>query len=223
MKKEHTSIRLKTLMSERNLRQIDILDLVKPYCIQHNIKIGKSDLSQYVNGKTEPKSDKVGILALALNVSEAWLMGYDVPRNREFTEDMPPYDNIIPIKKKSVPMLGEIACGEPSFADHQYNTYVEADDNINADFCLRCKGDSMIGDGINDGDIIFIRKQDTVENGEIACVVIDDEATLKHVYMSDSNITLIASNTNYAPMVYGEHDAGTIKILGKAVALSRIL
>ncbi|MBQ2764547.1 MAG: helix-turn-helix domain-containing protein [Firmicutes bacterium] len=133
------------------------------------------------------------------------------------------YPELMPIKKKSFPMLGEIACGEPTFADQQHNTYMEADGTINADFCLRCKGESMIGDGINDGDIIFIRKQDIVENGEIACVIIDDSATLKHVYLSDDNITLIASNPSVPPMVYGEHDAGTIKILGKAVALTRSL
>ena len=133
------------------------------------------------------------------------------------------YPDLMPIKKKSFPMLGEIACCEPIFAEQQHNIYLEADGSINADFCLKCKGDSMIGDGINDGDIIFIRNQDSVENGEIACVIIDDEATLKHVYISDNNITLIASNSNYPPMVFGEHDAVTIKILGKAVALSRAL
>ena len=176
----------------------------------------RSTLQRYfTDPNKEITVEMIQELAPIFEVDAKWLAGW--------SDDSLSYKNIIPIKKKSVPMLGDIACGEPSFADHQYNTYVEADDNINADFCLRCKGDSMIGDGINDGDIIFIRKQDSVENGEIACVIIDDEATLKHVYISDSNITLIASNTNYAPMVYGEHDAGTIKILGKAVALSRTL
>lgn len=223
MKRENTSDRLKIIMAERNLKQVDILELVKPYCIQYGVKIGKSALSQYISGKNEPKSDKVAVLALALNVSEAWLMGYDVPREREYHDDISSYKNIYPIKKKLVPMLGDVACGEPIFADQQYDTYVEADSNIKADFCIRCKGKSMIGDGINDGDMVFIRKQDIVENGEIACVIVNNEATLKHVYISDDNITLIASNPSVAPMVYGEHDVGTIKILGKAVALSRIL
>lgn len=202
-----TGQRIKELRLQKDMKQIELAMAVK--CSKQTIYKYENDIV------TNIPYDKIIDIARALETTEAYLMGW--------AEDSLSYKNIIPIKKKSVPMLGEIACGEPTFADHQYNTYVEADDNINADFCLRCKGDSMIGDGINDGDIIFIRKQDTVENGEIACVVIDDEATLKHVYMSDSNITLIASNTNYAPMVYGEHDAGTIKILGKAVALSRIL
>lgn len=202
-----TGQRIKELRLQKDMKQIELAKAVK--CSKQTIYKYENDIV------TNIPYDKIIDIARVLETSEAYLMGW--------VDSSKIYKNIIPIKKKSVPMLGEIACGEPTFADHQYNTYVEADDNINADFCLRCKGDSMIGDGINNGDIVFIRKQDTVENGEIACVIIDDEATLKHVYISDNNITLIASNTNYPPMVYGEHDAGTIKILGKAVALSRVL
>lgn len=179
------------------------------------VGVSRQTLSRYENNIIAVPSDRMELVATALDTTPAYLMGWD--------DEGLSYKGILPIKTKSVPMLGEIACGEPTFADQQYNAYQEADGAINADFCLKCKGDSMIGDGINDGDIVFIRKQDSVENGEIACVIIDDEATLKHVYISDNNITLIASNTNYPPMVYGEHDAGTIKILGKAIALSRIL
>lgn len=177
--------------------------------------VSRQTLSRYENNIIAVPSNRIELIAVALETTPAYFMGWD--------DDGLSYKGILPIQTKSVPMLGEIACGEPTFADQQYNAYQEADSNINADFCLKCKGDSMIGDGINNGDIVFIRKQDSVENGEIACVIIDDEATLKHVYISDNNITLIASNTNYPPMVYGEHDAGTIKILGKAVALSRVL
>lgn len=202
-----TGQRIKKLRLLKDIKQIELAESVG--CSKQTIYKYENDIV------TNIPYDKIIDIARVLETSEAYLMGWE--------EAVPLYSNITPIKKRSLPMLGEIACGEPVFANQQHNTYVEADSNINADFCLHCKGDSMIGDGINDGDIIFIRKQDSVENGEIACVIIDDEATLKHVYMSDSNITLIASNTNYAPMVYGEHDAGTIKILGKAVALSRIL
>lgn len=176
----------------------------------------RSSINKIESDTRNLTQSKIKAIADALETTPSYIMGWD-------DEDSYVYKNILPIQTKSVPMLGEIACGEPTFADQQYNAYQEADSNINADFCLKCKGDSMIGDGINNGDIVFIRKQDSVENGEIACVIIDDEATLKHVYISDNNITLIASNTNYPPMVYGEHDAGTIKILGKAVALSRVL
>lgn len=222
MKSENTSIRLKRLLSERKLKQVDVLEMAKPYCIQHNVRLGKNDLSQYVNGKTEPGSDKLSILGLALNVSETWLMGYDVPMNRDYSP-VTSHPDLMPVTTKKIPIIGEIACGEPIFAEQQYDAYAEADSNISADFCLKCKGDSMEGDGIRNGDIVFIRQQDSVNNGEIACVIIDDEATLKHVYFNDSGITLIASNPKFAPIVITEADARAIKILGKAVALSRIL
>lgn len=175
----------------------------------------RSSINKIETGNQELTQPKIKLFAKALETTISYILDSD--------DDVFIYDNIYPIKKKLVPMLGDVACGEPIFAGQQYDTYVEADSNIKADFCIRCKGKSMIGDGINDGDMVFIRKQDIVENGEIACVIVNDEATLKHVYISDDNITLIASNPSVAPMVYGEHDAGTIKILGKAVALSRIL
>ena len=89
MEKENTSSRLKKIMSENNLRQVDILNLAAPYCKQYNVKLNKSDLSQYCSGKTEPNQDKLFILGAALNVSEAWLMGYDVPMTRITFEDVP--------------------------------------------------------------------------------------------------------------------------------------
>ncbi len=87
MKKENTSIRLKKIMSERGLRQIDILELCKPYCKKYDIKLGRNDLSQYVTGKVEPGQKKLTLLGMALNVNEVWLMGYDVPMERNTYED----------------------------------------------------------------------------------------------------------------------------------------
>lgn len=85
MKPFTTSQRLKEIMDMRNLRQADILRLTKPYCEKYNIKLGKNALSQYVSGKTEPGQERLSILGFALNVSEAWLMGYDVPMSRKIT------------------------------------------------------------------------------------------------------------------------------------------
>ena len=78
-----TATRLKEIMQIRNLRQVDVLQLAQPYCEKYRIKLGKSDLSQFVNGKTVPGQWKLTILGLALNVSESWLMGLDVPMERE--------------------------------------------------------------------------------------------------------------------------------------------
>lgn len=83
MKSYTTAQRLKQIMEARSLRQVDILKAAESYCKKYNVKLGKNDLSQYVSGKVEPKQDKLTILGLTLNVSEAWLMGYDVPMERE--------------------------------------------------------------------------------------------------------------------------------------------
>ncbi len=87
MKGATTSNRLKQIMTIRGLKQVDVLRSCEPYCKQYNVKMGSNDLSQYVNGKVQPKQDKLSILGMALNVNEAWLMGYDVPMNRETKED----------------------------------------------------------------------------------------------------------------------------------------
>lgn len=83
MKEHNTSDRLRQIMKERNLRQVDILNLTIPYCKKYEVKMNKSDISQYVSGKVEPNQDKLAILGMALNLNEAWLMGYDVPMKRK--------------------------------------------------------------------------------------------------------------------------------------------
>lgn len=77
MRKSNTAERLKEIMSRRNLRQVDILELCKPFCAEYGVKLGKNDLSQYISGKSAPKPNKLFILSKALGVSGAWLMGFD--------------------------------------------------------------------------------------------------------------------------------------------------
>lgn len=128
--------------------------------------------------------------------------------------------NIHPVELKKIPLLGEIACGEPIYASEDRESYIMAGADIQADFCLIAKGDSMTGARILDGDIVFIRKQEMVEEGEIAAIVIDDEATLKRVYYDSKNniIQLVADNPAYKPLVYQGDELNMIHILGKAVA-----
>ncbi len=83
MKKHNTSDRLRQIMKDRNLRQIDILNLTLPYCQKYGVKMNKSDISQYTSRKVEPNQDKLAVLGMALNLNEAWLMGYDVPMKRK--------------------------------------------------------------------------------------------------------------------------------------------
>ena len=125
-----------------------------------------------------------------------------------------------------VPLLGTIACGEPILAQENIDTYVNVPDDIKCDFTLRCKGDSMIGARIYDGDIVYIRQQPDVENGEIAAVLIDGietEATLKRVYKGDGQITLMAANEKYGPYVYVGDDINRVRIIGKAVAFTSMI
>lgn len=218
MTKTTTSERLKQIMSEQGLRQADILERAKPYCEKFGLKLGRNDISQYVSGKVLPKQDKLTLLGYTLNVSEAWLMGYDVPRERESVTP----SNIIPMPEtKKIPLLGTIACGEPILAEENVSDYINMDNSIHADFALKCKGDSMINARIFDGDIVYIRKQSDVENGEIAAVLINNletEATLKRVYKTDSSIRLCAANPTYADMVYEKEAMNDVTIIGKAVA-----
>lgn len=127
---------------------------------------------------------------------------------------------VMPIVRKRIPLLGSIACGEPIYASEDRESYVEIGAEINADFCLRAKGDSMIGARIQDGDIVFIRRQSIVDNGDIAAVIIDDSATLKRVYYYPEKGKLILSpeNPKYEPLVYVGEELNEVKILGKAVA-----
>lgn len=131
------------------------------------------------------------------------------------------YNNIIPMPKMNrIPILGTIACGTPILATENLEGETTIPEDINADFALRCKGDSMVDARINNGDIVYIRQQPTVENGEIAAVLIDEEATLKRVYISNDTITLVACNPKYQPFVYTGEQLNQIRILGKAVGFT---
>jgi transcriptional regulator with XRE-family HTH domain len=96
--KENTCTRLKKIMKERNLKQVDILNLSLPYCSKFNVKMNKSDISQYVSGKVEPSQEKLVILGMALNVSEGWLMGLDVSPSRKDTSEEAKEDSDIMLK-----------------------------------------------------------------------------------------------------------------------------
>lgn len=222
MRSSNTSERLKLIMKQRDLKQVDILEKCEPLCKKYNVKLNKNDLSQYVNGKVEPGQMKLALLSEALGVNEAWLMGYDDVsqfRDYSFEELIHNYDNINAVTMRSFPMLGEIACGEPIFVEEEREHCIMADMDIPADFCLTAKGDSMVGARIYDGDIVFIKKMPMVDNGEIAAVIIGDEATLKRVYYYRDNnkLVLTPENPKYEPLVYVNEELNDIHILGKAV------
>ena len=205
--------------------------------------LNKSTIQRYETGKISSiKLPVIHAIANKLNVNPDWLilktddMGCFKPMFKEYIgaieTDLPSpdpnaelyakYPNIKPIKRVKIPMLGNIACGEPTFADEEHETYIETDGHIQADFCLTCAGDSMEPKLMN-GDIVFIRKQPEVNDGQIAAVLIEDEATLKRVYYDKQNsvLQLIAENPKYRPLVYSGEQLDHIRILGKAISLYR--
>ena len=121
---------------------------------------------------------------------------------------------------RKIPLLGAIACGTPILAAENLDGEVDIPKSIHADFALVCRGDSMINARIFDGDVVYIRQQPTVENGEIAAVLIDDEATLKRVHHYDDRVVLSAENPMYKPLVYWQEDIHDIRILGKAIGFT---
>ena len=146
---------------------------------------------------------------------------FDVPPSSFIDADYMNFNNVISFPKMNrIPLVGTIACSTPVLATENLDGEVTVPEEINADFALRCKGDSMIDARIMNGDIVYIRQQPTVENGEIAAVLIDEEATLKRVYLSENTITLVACNSKYQPFVYTGEQLSDIRILGKAVGFT---
>ena len=185
----------------------------------------KSMIAKIEKGLIDLPQSKIIAFANALQTSPGDLMGWDNDQpSKEI--DYSSIPGIMPLpysSGKTVPLIGDIACGTPILADENIEKEVRLPEDISADFCLRCKGDSMINARIYDGDIVFIRQQPSVENGEIAAVLIDDtadiaETTLKRVYIYDSKVMLVAENPKYTPMSFEKEEMNSVRILGKAVA-----
>lgn len=211
MERKSSAERLKELLKYFDIKQNDL---------SKRTGIPKSAISMYIKGRRVPRQDRISDISEAYNVNEAWLMGYDVPMRKNNPASDTGFDNIYPIELHKIPILGAVACGEPILMSEERENYIMSGTDIKADFCLVAKGDSMMNARIMDGDIVFIRRQPEVENGEIAAVAIDDEATLKRFYRDETTgtITLVAENPSYAPMVFTAENQKNVYILGKAIA-----
>lgn len=185
--------------------------------------IPKSALQRYATGETEKiPITRIEVIAKALNTTAQFIMGWD--ENESYNNDIFSIPGINPILKTyKCPRLGTIACGEPILAEENIEAYDDIPDSIKCDFTLICKGDSMVNARINDGDIVYIKQQSQVDNGEIAAVLIDNEATLKRVYIYEDKVVLQPENTKYPPFVYTKEDMNNIRILGKAVGFTSLL
>lgn len=184
-------------------------------------EVNEGAISQYKKGAYKATQENLDRLANTLNVSVAWLMGADVPMENGNVIDIFSIPNIFPIPKtKKVPRLGTIACGEPILAEQNIEDYDFVEDYIHCDFTLKCQGDSMINARINDGDIVYIKIQSDVDNGNIAAVLIGESATLKRVYKYSDKLVLQSENPLYEPFVYTGAELSKIRILGKAVGFT---
>ena len=153
-----------------------------------------------------PRVDTIDTIMRTLGLDEKKSI-YDIP-------------GIEPLPKfKTVPLIGTIACGTPTLAEENIECYVKMAENIRADFALRCKGTSMINARIFDGDIVFIRQQPDVENGDIGAVLINGEATLKRVHKyPPTRLELRAENPTFPVLNYEGEALSEVRIIGKAVA-----
>lgn len=166
-------------------------------------------LAKYETGTVEPGAFALSRIADALGVTTDELLCR--------AEKTPPFIGMI---KAAVPVVGEIACGTPITAEENIDGYADLPDGVEADFALKCRGESMTPT-FEDGDLVLIRQQPDVEDGQIAAVGINGEATLKHIYKHDNGILCVSDNPKYAPQFYPAESAPII--YGKAVGYVRKL
>ena len=197
--------RLKQLRTENGLTMDDFIEAINK--IYPNVLLSKSIVSRYENNIHTPKKFTiVEQIADFFGVSINYMMGRSDLRYGEDTE------------YKRIPVLGTIAAGIPIAAQEDILGYEYIMPDEKLDFCLKVKGDSMIGARIFDGDIVCIRKQEEVENGEIAAIQIDGEvATLKRFYRDNGRIILHSENPTVPDMVFMAKDRKAIRILGKVI------
>ena len=213
--------RINLIMKEKKLRQIDVLNLAKPFQQKYNIKFSKSHLSQYVNGKSNPDNEKIFLLSKVFGVTEAWLLGYNVPRYERIENTGPQTPQGL-----KIPVLGTVAAGIPISAVEEILDYEEVPQswkNQGEFFGLRIKGDSMKPD-INHGDTVIVRKQSTANNGDVVITLVNgDDVTCKKFEKLDNGIILISNNSEYSPMYFSNEEVVTkpVVILGRVVELRR--
>ncbi len=174
--------------------------------IAKKVGVSPATVSRWESGDiANMRRDKIAMLAKSLQISPAVIMGW---------EDV----NMTRPQFKKVPMLGYAAAGQPLEDINQCIDYYDVDGKYKVDFCITVRGDSMINAGINDGDIVFVRKQSTIHNGQMACVEIDNERIcLKRFYESPDGISLVSENPKYPPIMLNKHNCESVKVLGLAI------
>lgn len=166
------------------------------YTLGEYLGVSPSTVSRYVSGVFLPKKTAVDAIARRYGMS---------------------MDSGV----RKIPLLGSVAAGVPLLAEQNEEGNVWAAESENVDFALKVKGSSMINAGIFDGDIVFVRKQNDVSDGEIAVVLVGDEATVKRVYRSGESVRLHPENADMNDIIYEGSELCEIKILGKVIFAHR--
>lgn len=183
------------------------------------IDVSPSTISRYENGTfSRLKLAILESIGNATGINPLWLSGRSESMNHPHMQS--PHKDLLPIGKKRLSLFDGIACGEPRLIPDGIEVYVDVATNLKADYVLKAHGNSMTGARIRDGDLVFIRQQSTVENGEIAVVMIGDSATLKRVYWYAQNSLLVlrAENPEYDDQEFSGQELDNVKMLGKAIA-----
>ena len=204
--------KLKAIRTENNMSMEELKNTLN---YKYDLNISKSMISRWENNKSEPFNTYLSAYAREFNLDMNDLL--DI----EDKNDLSNIPGIKIIKKfVTVPLLGEIACGEPIFCNQNYDNLFQIDEDLaQPDFSLTARGDSMIDVGIHDGDIVFFRNTPVVENGKIAAVIIDNTTTLKRFFKNEHEIILQPENKEYSPIIIREDDGQEVRVLGEMVGM----
>lgn len=184
---------------------------ISPTQATRDLAIATGSVTKWKNGAA-PRAATIRKIADYFGVSVEYLLG---------NEQLP--EGVRKVEMRRVPLLGRIACGRPIFAEEERGQYVDAPADVRADLCLTVQGESMAGVGIHDGDVVFVKQQLSVDNGEIAAVIINDEATLKRwfFYPEEQKLVLRPENAAFQPLVFRGAEMASVTCLGLAVCVMR--
>ncbi len=207
---ENLSVVLKTRRKELGLTLAQVAE---------RMGVAEATVQRWESGNIKSvRYEKIDKLAEILKVNPAAFMGWGSQET-----ELP--SNVMPLEQmQKIPLVGQIACGTPILAEQNIEEFIDLPAHIKADYALTCKGESMINIGIHTGDIVYIRQQEEVENGQVAAVMVgEDEATLKRVYHNGNVVQLVAENSTIPPRVFIGEEIKQIRVVGLAVAYTHVI